>query len=266
MLPARRALHLERWHEAWVDALANLNDFASHGYYGLDVEDLDACSQTQALQDWHTAALGALQLTQLAYSRGLPPAHLDTLFSYVLQCWNEYASMVRSSSSNLLQPPIPLDARQADYSAAVQLLALPILLDRQELIPGITERLLGNECDRLLDYLSPAACDKTEAAERFFALQPYAQLTPFFEQAEITVPPLQNYLQTAYASASATIFGDPYAATTPHQFRWAWEVAALVVLYGLDDSAFALHPHYPADLVAYARQRLARNTPQAVRA
>ncbi|WP_238554154.1 PoNe immunity protein domain-containing protein [Comamonas thiooxydans] len=39
---------------------------------------------------------------------------------------------------------------------------------------------------------------------------------------------------------------------------WALEVAALAVLYGWDDSALRSSPHYPADLVDYARGRLAQ--------
>ena len=39
-LPPRQPMDVERWSEAWADALAQLNEFASHGYYGLDVPDL----------------------------------------------------------------------------------------------------------------------------------------------------------------------------------------------------------------------------------
>ncbi len=273
MLHTRQPMDVERWNETWADNLAGLHEFASHGYYGLDVQDLDTDSQLRAREDWHTAALQAMHLPSLAYSRGLPIASLEVLFEHVLHWCNEYANFVRQLHDSGVDTAAPLAADARDYPAAVQLLALPVLLERQELIPGAVERLLLGHCDRLLDYLSAAACDKSEASTQVFCPQPYAALTPFFEQRDMGAGPLQQYLQTAYATPSTLInaalmtigWADPSAEPT-HAHHWAWEVAALVVLYDLDDSAFAHYPRYPADLVAFARQRLAQHYPKSLRA
>ncbi len=264
-LAPRQRMDVERWHEAWADTLANLHEFASHGYYGIDVLDLDRASQQRARDAWHTAALQALRLPNLAYSRGLPPANIEVLFEHVLHWCYEYAALVRSTHDMGCGSATPLNADSTDYPAAVQLLALPVLLERQELIPVIAKRLLQNRCDRLLDYLSAAACDKSEASEQVFCPQPYGALTAFFEALEVQPAPLQHYLQTAYGesatiiNAALTSIGWSGLSTDPDAHYWAWEVAALVVLYELDDSAWAKHPRYPADMVAFARQRLAHH-------
>ena len=251
-LPPRQPMDVERWSEAWADALAQLNEFASHGYYGLDVPDLPTEQQHQAWQEWQQAARQSVRLLELAYQRGLPPTDLETLFGHVLHWCNDYAQTLRQAADADATPPALLDVAGADYPAAVLLVALPVLLERQELIPGIIQRLLGERCDRLLDYLSAAACDKSEAVEQVFRPVPYAALTPFFEQLEVTAAPLLHYLQQAYPASQDS--------------GCAWEAGALVVLYGLDDSAFRDHPHYPAQLVDFARQRLQASYPESLRA
>ncbi len=94
-----------------------------------------------------------------------------------------------------------------------------------------------------------------------FCPKPYADLAAFFEQTELGTAPLQHYLEEHYSSqphptlaAIGRLIG-----MGEHHPRWAWEVAALVVLYELDDSALTAFSCYPADMVALARQRLAFN-------
>lgn len=261
LLRPRLQMDVDRWAETWADRLANLHEFASHGYYGLDVQDLDADSQRAARTGWRRAAVQSLALLDLAYSRGLPPRSMESLFEHVLHWCNEYAGFLRSDAGLASQLRQPIDPVSNNYPAAVQLLAMPVLLERQELIPGIVERLLGNRCDCLLDYLSAVACDKEEASAQVFCPKPYADLMAFFEQTKLGTEPLQQYLDTHYSSqphpALAAIgrligIGEQH----PH---WAWEVAALVVLYELDDSRLSAYTCYPADMVALARQRLAFN-------
>lgn len=265
LLQPRQPVDTERWNEAWADALGQLHEFASHGYYGLDMQDLPPGGQQQAWDDWRDAVRQALRLPELAYTRGLSLTSLEALFEHVLHCCNEFASMARSANEKgLAAHHHTLEVAGQDYASAVQLLAFPVLLERQELIPPIVQRLLDNQCDRLLDYLSAAACDKTEAVEALFCPEPYAALTPFFEQLEVYSAPLQAYLQQAYPATTDTL--SPASWTDIANHHWAWEVAALVVLYDLNDNAFAAHPRYPADLVTFARQRLDATYPQSLRA
>lgn len=261
LLRPRVDMDLERWAETWADQLSRLHEFSSHGYYGLDVQDLDADSQRAARAGWCRAALQSLALLDLAYSRGLPPRAMESLFEHVLHWCNEYAVFMRSDAATPAQARQPINPASNSYPAAVQLLALPVLLERQELIPGIVERLLGNRCDCLLDYLSAVACEKDEASAQVFCPKPYADLGEFFEQSEMGTEPLQHYLAENYSSqlhpALAAI--GRLIGMGEHHPRWAWEVAALVVLYELDDSPLTAYSCYPADMVALARQRLAVN-------
>ena len=269
MLQPRLSMDVERWNEQWADHLSELHQFASHGYYGLDVQDLDDNSQQRAHADWQRAAMQALALLDIAYDRGLPPQAMEVLFEHVLHWCNEYATYTRSAHPSPALAALPINPASPDYPAAVQLVALPVLLERQELIPGIVERLLGCRCDRLLDYLSAAACDKQEASEQSFCPRPYADLAAFFEQPNAGTAALLHYLQQHYGAPihpALAAIGRLVGMGDHQHGRWAWEVAALVVLYGLDDSSLRPLAGYPADMVDLARQRLAQHYPVSRRA
>ena len=269
MLRPRLQQDEERLGDAWADHLSNLHEFASHGYYGLDIQDLDTNSQLRAHGDWRRAAVQAISLLNLAYSRGLPPIAMEGLFEHVLHWCNEYATFIRSTQSGPANGAHPINPKSSAYPATILLVALPVLLDRQELIPGILERLLGDRCDRLLDYLSAAACDKQEASELVFCPKPYGDMARFFDQPEIGAEPLKHYLHRHYGPGSyptLAALGRLVGMGDGDAQGWAWEVAALVVLYGLDDRELQQLPGYPSDLVTLARQRLAQNYPLSRRA
>jgi hypothetical protein len=111
----------------------------------------------------------------------------------------------------------------------------------------------------LLDYLCAGGLQLQQVSEELFHKRPYGAMKPFFEQLEALPDPLLPYLQTQYQeflklSPKQQKKGGPWLGTG----YWALEVAALAVLYGWDDSALRASPHYPADLVDYARGRLAQ--------
>lgn len=197
---------------------------------------------------------------------GLPCDVLRPIYLETVALWKDTATVASHARTSMSQAtdadygvPAPINTRSAEYQYAVILMALAVLLDAPEEIPAIVEQVLGLETDRLLDYLSAAAIALEEVNETLFHSRPYGALLPFFELlGEPSPEPLVSYVQTQYAdflrlSPQQQKKGKPWLGT----FFWALEVGALSVLYGWDDAQLRTLPHYPADLVDYARQRTA---------
>ena len=92
-----------------------------------------------------------------------------------------------------------LAPRTGQYPFALQLLAMGVLLDAQELIPALVEEVLQFDTDRLLDYLGAAALGLTSASEETFHPRPFGQLRAFFEEADGSdAQALAPYLQSQY--------------------------------------------------------------------
>lgn len=232
----RRSLHLGGWQEDWDDNLAMLESAEDDDMGGEDVAQLASTLLRQALD------------------RGLPAQALRPRYLQVVALWLDYAQQCRGRA--------PIDTATDGYQFALQLLSLAVLLDAQEQIPAICEQLLHHQTDRLLDYLSAAATDKQEANESWLHAAPFAGLDAFFEQyGEVHAQPLLPYLEAQYtrffAMAPKEQKRQPRLTGPQAWGWWALEVAALVVLYELDDSALRAHRHYPADLVDHALGRLA---------
>ena len=126
--------------------------------------------------------------------------------------------------------------------------------------PAHHEHVLAFDTDQLLDYLCVGGLQLQEFSEELFHKRPYGAMKPFFEQLEALPDPLVPYLQNQYTeffklSPKQQKKGGERLGTGP----WALEVGALSVLYGWDDTALRSCARYPADLVDYARERMARS-------
>ncbi|MBF3347804.1 DUF1911 domain-containing protein, partial [Pseudomonas aeruginosa] len=150
-----------------------------------------------------------------------------------------------------------LAPRTGQYPFALQLLAMGVLLDAQELIRALVEEVLQFDTDRLLDYLGAAALGLTSASEETFHPRPFGQLRAFFEEADGSdAQALAPYLQSQYREffqLSPKAQKKTRRLTGPYAWGWwAMEVSALGVLYGWDDGVLRASPHYLGDLVDYA--------------
>jgi hypothetical protein len=257
-LEPRRKLHLGNWQEDWDDNLAMLQAFVDEGAHDVSTQTMDSGALQEACLQWNNAAETASTLLRLALDRGVPAQLLRPLYLGVVSVWRAYADLLqhaRDSGSAHTAQAIRPDTSQ--YPFALQLLAMGVLLDEQGEIPALVEHVLHFQTDRLLDYLSAAATGLQEASDACWHPQPFEGLNDFLDQyGEVLPDPLLPYLNQHY--------GQFFALTPAQQKRhnrlvgpqawgwWALEVAALVVLYDLDDSALREHPHYPADLVDYA--------------
>ncbi|MEG0975581.1 MAG: DUF1911 domain-containing protein [Comamonas sp.] len=262
-LKPRRDLNLSDKMMDWRESLTALKHFAaSEGYTKpFDLEDYAALENCM---HWQAAGENAYWLLIYGIDLGLSGDLLRAVYLETVALWRDYTTVASHARDCMhdktgdgydIGPPI--NTHSSSYRTAVTLLALATLLDAQDEVPAVVEDVLALDTDQLLDYLSAGALQLEEVSEELFHQRPYGAMRPFFEQVSEALPdPLVPYLQTQYTnffklSPKQQKKGGQWLGTG----SWALEVAALAVLYGWDDAALRSCPHYPADLVDYARSR-----------
>lgn len=264
--PPRRPLNLADTKAGWTQALSALTRFAgSAGYQTPQAFAAQAARENYG--QWQQAGKQAHGLLVHGIDLGLSGDVLRPVYQEIVVLWRDAAGVAEHARASLRQATgedhgvaAPISSRSADYPIGVTLLSLATLLDVQEAVPALVEQVLASDTDQLLDYLSAGALELEEVSETLYHPRPYGALRPFFEQVTEALPePLLPYLHTQYLeffqrSPQQQQQGRPWLGTG----HWALEVAALAVLYGWEDRALRSSPHYPADLVDYARGRLAQ--------
>ena len=264
-LTPRRQLNLSDKKADWKETLSALKRFAaSYGYKA--PTKLQAHAALENYGNWQDAAQEACDLLIYGIDLGLSGQVLRPVFLETVALWKDTAMLAQHARAAMREETgedygvaEPIATQTAEYKYAVILMALAVLLDAQEEIPAIVEQVLAFDTDRLLDYLSAGALELEEVNEALFHKRPYGRLLPFFEQLDEALPDLLvPYIKTQY---------EEFLRLSPKQQKkggqwlgssyWALEVAALSVLYGWDDSALRSSPHYPANLVDFARERAA---------
>lgn len=263
-LQPRRSLHLADKQADWQEALTTLQHFAARPGYQAPLQ-FQAYAALENYWQWQSAGHTACRLLVYGIDLGLPAAALRALYPGIAALWCDMAAVADHARYSMAQAtdapygvPAPLATRTAAYRDAVLLMALAVLLDVPDEIPALMEHALAFDTDRLLDYLSAAALDLEQASDDLFHQRPYGALAAFFDQLGDAQPdPLVDYLQSQYSdfhrqSPARQKKGAPWLGTG----YWALEVGALSVLYGWDDAALRACPHYPADLVDFARDQM----------
>ena len=261
-LQPRRKLDLSDKKADFQEALCALTRFAKSSGYRAPAK----CRAHAALENawlWQAAAQQACQLLIYGIDLGLTPAVLRPVFMQTCALWSDTAQVLQHAQQAMSEEtgepygvPPAIATPSSEYKYAAQLLSLAVLLDAQEEIAPLVEHVLALDTDRLLDYLCAGVMELDEARETIYHRRPYGQLLPFFEQLGEAQPDLlRPYLQSEYEdfmrlSPSQQKKSGPWLGTG----YWALEVAALSVLYDWDDSLLRNSPHYPADLVDFARQ------------
>lgn len=201
----RRNIDLADWKADWRELIAALDRFSrSHGY-----RQPFAAQGHAALENawaWGQAAENASTLLLKAIDRGLAGAELRSIYLETAALWLDYSRLLGAARDSLreqgevdFETAPALAPRTGQYPFALQLLAMGVLLDAQELIPALVEEVLQFDTDRLLDYLGAAALGLTSASEETFHPRPFGQLRAFFEEADGSdAQALAPYLQSQY--------------------------------------------------------------------
>jgi hypothetical protein len=139
-------------------------------------------------------------------------------------------------------------------SLILQMLSLTILLDLPkedfEKVIDFIEKTDHNKIaerlkpDSLLFYLSGQKNKKRAGYKPYEMLYQISQL-PVGQ----TEHAIKNYLNKWYDLHKEAAWYNTHLRDWGYSGYWAWEVAAVVKVMGLDDSSFKDHPHYPYDLV-----------------
>ncbi len=258
----RRKLHLGDKKADWKAAIKAITRFANSPAY-LAPQGFEAHAALENLWQWQEAGAQARWLLVYGIDLGLAGDVLRSIYQEVAALWCDAAAVAAHARASMSQATggdygvgAPINTRTDDYTTAVALLSLATLLDAQDDVPAIVGDALGFDTDQLLDYLSAGGLQLEQTSEALFHKRPYGSMHPFFEQIEALPDPLLPYLQNQYTD---------FLKLSPNQQKkggkwlgtgyWALEVGALAVLYGWDDAALRQCPHYPADLVDYARSR-----------
>jgi len=261
-LQPRRNLNLSDKKADWKEALSALKRFANSDSYKAH-QDFQAHAALENYWKWKEVGEQARWLLIYGIDLGLCGDVLRPIYQEVVALWIDAASVAEHARASMAQETgedygvgAPINTRADDYAVAVTLLSLATLLDAQDDVPAIDEHVLAFDTDQLLDYLCAGGLQLQQVSEELFHKRPYGAM---IEQLEALPDPLLPYLQTQYQeflklSPKQQKKGSPWLGTG----YWALEVAALAVLYDWDDSALRSSPHYPADLVDYARGRLAQ--------
>lgn len=148
-----------------------------------------------------------------------------------------------------------LDYRR-EYSVALSCLSMLIgvgaSLDQLQRFlrhagPGGADRLF----DRLARHMDPQRpCGSELRFGKHYGLLVQAMDAPAAEQPAL----IRKYLDGWYGKVYLRSGGSPSHDSDAYTGYWAWEAAAVVMLCGVDDSAFRGHVNYPDQLVDYHRR------------
>lgn len=260
----RRPLRLPDWQADWEAGIALLS---RHARRNLPQDALpgDGHLMLEHAFARETAAQAGSTLLLKAVDRGFGGAALRDIYEQVATLWLDHAQWVATARDSLQDHAIEsgpsLQPRTTQhYEYALQLLCMGVLLDAQDMLPPLVEKVLQHETDRLLDWIAAPALGLVEASDEVFHPRPFADLFAALPEGDAFEPSaLGGYLQVHYRDfflLAPKAQKRTRRLTGPNAWGyWALEVAALVVLYGGDDSALRACPHYPADLVDFARRQ-----------
>lgn len=196
------------------------------------------------------------------YTAGQPIGEFRERLGAVVAAYQDAAHFNRIFEN---EPAMPLfDFRyKDDYVRAVDLVSLPILLHREDLIPAVHSLFKGgapDENDALIEDLLGKYLPDRPYLEDSYQPVPYGILldataqTPMEEKQE----DIALFLDAWYPAMQGVGWYDCHKHQSPdgaggHFGYWTFDAAAVAYLYEVDDTPFREHPHYPKDLADFAR-------------
>lgn len=201
-------------------------------------------------------------LLHLQYTAGVPIEQLASDLDEIVADWERYAEALRKFNK---QPDLwAFDfSDRVQYNQAVQLVGLTILLKREDLLPRIAALCDAFKGDDAIydELLSPYLPDRP-TPEKFFHADPYEIVIDAIdeedpvEQADL----MKEAVERWYPANAAMPFHDTHKqidddGSGGYFGYWCFELAALTVILGIDDSTFRDHVTYPKDLADFARPK-----------
>ncbi len=212
-----------------------------------------------------------LNLLKLRYTAGCAVGELPALYAEVLQAfesWNDgYREYVRAlaveSGDDLREDGTPAYFEDlSQFQLVMDITSLGVLLgdgDGLSKIAKCVERYRGT--DLLFESLVERAVTDPRDNTDFFHVAPYDPLIDAYYTVETpkeAEEKIKEYLDGWYKSFEGAPWHNGHLHAVegeymPYYGYWAFEAAAICVLYDIDDSSFRDHLLYPKDLADWAR-------------
>ncbi|SPY63113.1 hypothetical protein [Pseudomonas aeruginosa] len=146
----RRNIDLADWKADWRELIAALDRFSPEPRLSPAVHRARARSPGNAWA-WGQAAENASTLLLKAIDRGLAGAELRSIYLETAALWLDYSRLLGAARDSLreqgevdFETAPALAPRTGQYPFALQLLAMGVLLDAQELIPALVEEVCSS--------------------------------------------------------------------------------------------------------------------------
>jgi hypothetical protein len=211
-----------------------------------------------------------LNLLRLHYTAGEPieslsAMHVDAMkwFDLWHVAYREHIqSLGKARNEELREDGSPLWFEDLFYfQLGLDIVSLAILLGEGEAVRHIATLLTRyRNTDMLFESIVEPAYGQPSSVEEFFHERPYDPLLDAIYAAKTPQEAsffVKAYLDDWYKSFEGapwynghTVIADEYLA---YEGYWAFEAAAVCVIYGIDDSFFRDHLVYPKDLADWAR-------------
>ena len=211
---------------------------------------------------FHAVANDRIDLLHLRYTAGIYIEELRADMDDVVADWERYAEALRKFNK---QPELwAFDfSDRVQYNQAVQLVGITILLKREDLLPRIANLCDAfKDDDAIYDELLFPYLPNRPSPEKFFHADPYEIVIDAIdeedpiEQADL----IKEAVERWYPANAGQPFHDTHKqiddnGTGGYFGYWCFELAALTVILGIDDSSFRNHVTYPKDLADHARPK-----------
>lgn len=214
-----------------------------------------------------------LKLFYLHYTAGAPIDSLRPLFANAMKWFEEWhradgvytLELAKTSNEELRTDGTPFYFEDLHhYQLAISMVSLGILLGEGDAVRRMSDWLTQyRHSDLLLEgLLAKVIADPDDETTEFFHEQPYDPLIDAFYTAETPEEAsacVKRYLEGWYKAFDGVPWHDGHLVVTDeysnYEGYWAFEAAAICVLYAIDDSSFRDHLVYPKDLADWAREQ-----------
>ena len=250
----RRQIFLDE--ESYHNTIAQLEAETSGTLVpGLSQEELCRNLRARAFDSW--------VIFKLRYTAGESPAILASSLDEVVVAYERYVDALGQLPESQYHPPFIMNDLIDTYVRYLNIVAVAILLRREDLIGRICALNEGTDFDgvgAVLEELFKFFLPGRPELDQWLWEKPYRKLLDAIDsemQDEMRAA-MKSYVQSWYPDmeGQAHFWGQLEKikpAFTPYDGYWAMCAGAFTYLYDIDDSSYRDELVYPKDLVDYAR-------------
>jgi hypothetical protein len=237
---------------------------------------LDAIPPRKAAGDFDSFGEGGvfkdkMNLLRLHYTAGEPIETLRPLYADAMKwfaAWHEAEEKYLAHISEGDLEPIRLDTSPLQFEdlchfqLALDVVSLGVLLGEGDAVRHAAKLMDSSRgSDMLFEAIVERAAIDPRDVDEFFHVKPYDPLLDAIYSADTPQQAsafVKTYLEGWYKSFEGAPWHNGHTEANeeymPYEGYWAFEAAAVCVLYGIDDSSFRDHLVYPKDLADWARK------------